>query len=508
MGFKIPEYLTNYLNTKDNAPTQFWVNNSQYYAGLAPYYIGYMNSTVRKCVAYANGIKDGGIQASIATNVGYAIKKTAVKLIKGDRVIFNGDDIACQFLDDIWVKKSKFNTFLEQAIDYTVSGGTCAIKINTDRQGRSSLGALRVDRYYATTDDNENVVDFVGFVNALSKQQSDGTSGQYWLVEHRYYKDGKPKVEYKVHTKSGTAGAEILPVITQEGIPFKILSDEMKDVIKRMGIKVNTPITLPFNSLGVWIMKNTATNSVIPGAPLGDPMLYSADDLLFSLDTVLSGSIIDVLNGESKILVPANFVRELKTTLRQIGMTQSEMRVEKWKDNDDTLMYISTERDKEFSPQSVQFEIRSNAYREMFELYLRQIVAHAGFAPTSIFPFLTDNSARTATEVTAEENLTRATIQAFHALNIPIINEAIEEILKLEGFKGKATIQLSDYIGNKIQRDANLRANYEAGALPQDMFIQKINNLNFKETNEYLKKIREEQKEKNVSMFNMGSDLE
>lgn len=506
MGFKIPEYLQQYLNTKDSAPLQFWVNNSQYYAGLAPYYIGYMNSTVRKCVAYANGIKDGGIQSSVSTNVGYAIKKTAVKLIKGDKIIFNGDDIACQFLDDIWSKKSKFNKVLEQAIDYTISGGTCAIKINTDRQGRSSIGALRVDRYYATTDDNENVIDFVGFVNILSRQKASGDSGQYWLVEHRYYKDGRPKVEYKVHTKSGTAGAEVLPVITQEGIPYKALPEEMKDVIKRMGVKVNTPITLPFSGLGVWLIKNTATNSVIPGAPLGDPMLYAADDLLFSLDTVLSGTIIDVLNGEGKILVPASFIREIKTTLEQKGVKQSDMRVEKWRDDDDTLMYISTEHDKDFPPQSVQFDIRSTAYKEMFELYLRQIVAHSGFAPTSVFPFLADNSARTATEVTAEENLTRATIQSFHSLNIPTINEALEEVLKIEGFKGRATIQLSDYIGNKIQRDANLRANYEAGALPQDTFIQKINGLNFKETNEYLEKIRAEQKEKDDLM--LGGDLE
>lgn len=508
MGFQIPQYLKEYLSTKNSSPTPFWVNTSQYYAGLSSYYINYMNYIVRKCMAYACGVKDGGTQNSIGTNVGYAIKQTAVKLIKGDRVIFNGDDIPCRFLDDIWSKKSRFNRFLEEAIDYTLSGGTCAIKLNVDAKGRSSLSATRIDRYYATTTDNGDVVDAIFFVTLISREKAGAESSQYWLVEHRYIKEGIPFVVYKVHMKSGTAGSDVLPVVDGKGIPRRSLGTSAQAVIDKMGIKLNEPMILPFkNGIGVWQMQRTATNSCVPGANLGDPLLFGVEDLLWAVDTVFSGSVIDVLNGEGKILVPKKFLVELKDQLGKAGLNVTERQAQHWGDNDDSLVYISVEHDKDFPPQSVQFEIRSTQYREMFEVYLRQIVAHSGFAPTSVFPFLADNSARTATEVTAEENLTRATIQAFHALNLPVIDEALEEVLYLEGFGGQATVQLSDYIGNKIQRDANLRANYEAGALPQETFVQKINGISAKETKEYCDKINAERKLREGMPFNGIEDI-
>lgn len=502
MGFKLPQYLNDYLNTKYSSPFHFWVNSSLYYAGLSSYYINYMNNVVRPCVAYASGVKDGSVQSCISANIGYSVKKTAVKLIKGDKVIFNGDNEACRFLDDIWSKKTRFAKFIGESIDFTASGGTAAVKLNVDRNGRSSLSAIRVDRYYATTSESGEVVEAIFFLNLLAKQQSEGQTSEFWLVEHRYLKGDIPFVVYKVHTKSGTAGADVLPNYRDAGIPKRSLSPEVQNVIERLGIKLNTPLILPFkNKIGVWQTQWTSSNSCIPGANMGDPMLYGSEDILWSIDTVFSGSVIDVLNGEGKILVPSKFLNEVKATLANAGISVSNIRTESWKENDDSLVYISTDHDKDFPPQSVQFNIRAESYKAMLDMYLHILVTNCGFTPTSVFPFLADNSAKTATEVNAEENLTRATIQDYHTLNLPVINEALEEVLRLEGFKGTATIQLSDYIGNKIQSDANLRANYESGALPQEVFVQKINNISVKETEEYCSKINQERKERQSLPF-------
>ena len=165
-----------------------------------------------------------------------------------------------------------------------------------------------------------------------------------------------------------------------------------------------------------------------------------------------------------------------------------------WKD-------MLTEHDKDFTPQSVQFEIRSAAFKEMFEVYIRQACVKCGFAPTSIFPFLQDNSPRTATEVRSEDNLTQATVQSVHRLIVPLMDRMIDEVLKFHGFGGQASVQLSDYIGNKLQYDQNLRENYAAGAMPLDVFVQKINGISKRETDEYVKKILEEQKAKQAQPF-------
>ena len=492
--FQMPEYLESYLNTRYNAPVNGWVNFSNYYANLSPYFINYMNTVIRQDVALATASSDG-IGSHLSMNVGYAIKKAAVQLIKGNSLIFNGDDKATAFLSDIWSKKTKFKRTIAEAVDYTVTGGTSALKTDIDGRGRTSLSSFRVDRYYANTDSRGNVIEALFLLNMLSSQKSENSLCQYWLVEHRFYKDGKPYVIFKVHTNGGVAGSEPLPLMFGAGLPKRALSSNLLRIVASMGIELNIPMELPFKEgLGVRLLVNTDTNSVVPGLNMGDPMLYGAEDLLWSLDTVFCGSVIDVLNGEGKVLAPKKFLTEVRELLNSHGFSVTDQRAEAWGENDDGLTYVSVEHDKDFPPMSVQFEIRAEKYVAVFEWYLREIVAHTGFSPTSIFPFLSDNSAKTATEVNAEENKTRATVESWHNTNLPEINNALEEVLYLEGFKGKATLQLSDYIGNKLQADQNLRENYRAGAVPRDVFVKKINGLTDKETDEYLAKIDEDQK--------------
>jgi len=108
---------------------------------------------------------------------------------------------------------------------------------------------------------------------------------------------------------------------------------------------------------------------------------------------------------------------------------------------------------------------------------------------------LQDASPKTAREVTAEENLTRASVQSAHRLILPELNRAIAEILYQHEITGKATLQLSDYIGNKLMRDENVRQNYASGLIPHETAVQVVNGLSLAETSEYMAKINAEQKE-------------
>ena len=172
---------------------------------------------------------------------------------------------------------------------------------------------------------------------------------------------------------------------------------------------------------------------------------------------------------------------------------------------DESFVYVMPsmfDKDK-MAPTPVQFEIRSTAYREMWELYQKEAAVRAGFSPTSIFPHLVpDNSAKTATEVTAEENLTRASVKQFHGLFLPVINRAIQEIARLEGLDDNVELKLSDYIGNKLQSDQNIRENFAAGLIPKEAAVQAINNLSAAETREYLEKLKNEQQESMEAAFN------
>lgn len=503
--FQLPKYLSDYLNTRLDAPTQSWVDFTHYYSQLNPYFIDYLNRTVKPCVALATASRDQ-LHRHLSMGIGYALKKAAVQLIKGDNLIFNGDDRATAFLSDIWSRKSHFERLIEVAVDNTLAGGTSALKTDVNVHGRVSLSSFRVDRFYATTDCFGDVCECILLANLLTAQKSEDGIGAYWLVEHRQFKNGEPIVTFKVHTNGGVAGTNVLPMIYGAGLAKKNLPATVLRTVNSLGIELNTPMKLPFKEgLGVRLLLNTATNATVPGLVMGDPLLYGAQDLLWSIDTVFCGSVIDVINGEGKILAPSRFINEVTKLLKDNGFKVNGQRADTWGENDDGVTYLMTERDKDFNPQPIQFNIRATEYTSMFECYLRQVTAHAGFSPTSIFPFLADNSARTATEVTSDDNKTRATVVSWHRLNLPTINDALEEVLYLEGFQGHAALQLTDYIGNKIQRDQNLRENYAAGALPQDIFVQKINGITDAETQEYIAKINaeadEREKKKQSSIF-------
>lgn len=506
MSFKMPEYLSRYLSsTKYRKPFENFVSNGTFYAQLDYQWMDYMQNVVRPCIAYSTAAVDGNINSLLSTSTGFSITKGATRLVVGDKIFFNGDDEACKFLSDIWSPSVNFNRFLNRAVNFMLGGGTSVIKANRDARGRNVLSVSRIDRTMVSTDENGEVTSAVFFISLLSKMKNTVES-TYWLVEERKYNDyGIPVIVYKVFCKAGTEKSPVLPDSSLKGIKYDRLPGAVQRELRKLGIsQTNEELPLPCrDGLGVWLMSRTATNSCIPDAPLGDPILYGALDLLWSIDVVFSGSLMDVMNGEGKILVPKQFLQDTLNRLQQqypgtdFQVTTTELKGY----HDESFVYVMPsmfDKDK-MSPTPVQFDIRADQYGKMWEMYERAACVRAGFSPTSIFPYLVpDNSAKTATEVTAEENLTRATIREIHGLITPVINRALREIMYQEGFSDDIQIQLSDYIGNKILYDENIRQNLQAQLIPHEIAVKEVNNLTETETAEYMEKIKADNKANSI----------
>lgn len=67
----------------------------------------------------------------------------------------------------------------------------------------------------------------------------------------------------------------------------------------------------------------------------------------------------------------------------------------------------------------------------------------------------------------------------------------IREVLWQEDFSDDVYVQLSDYIGNKLQYDQNVRDNVREGLLPKEEGIKRVNNLTEEEFISCLEKVRE-----------------
>ena len=520
MGFEMPKYLQNYLNAKGKVPLDGYINNSTYYTQVSYIWQNYMQTVVRPCIAVGSAISDG-IGAGLSAATGKAIVDGATRLCIGDRVFFEGDDEACDFLSDIWRGAVNFDAFLSRSQRYKFLAGSCVCKMNIDERGRSSLVAVRLDRTLPSFDECGNVTGCVFFLGLLTntKRNLDGVT-EYWLVEDRHYNEAGDKVvEYKVFRKDGVAGAPVLPSPYSAGVAYENLpANVRRELVAMMGRpRLNEEIPLPFrDGLGVWMLNRTATNSYAPDAPFGEPLLAGSLDLLWSIDVVFSGSLMDVINGEGKILVPKMFLQDTLSRLQQAhpGASFNVTTAELDGYGDETFVYVmpsGIDRDK-MMPTPVQFEIRAQQYTAMWEAYQKEAVVRSGFSPTSIFPHLTpDGSAKTATEVTAEENLTRASVRQSHSLDIPVYNKMLREVLHQEGLSDDVQIKLSDYIGNKMLFDQNVRENYAAGLTPLEVAVQQIHDLSQKETDDYVAKIRDAKKSEQEAFFNdkdyFGEDL-
>lgn len=510
MGFQIPQVLKSYLeNTKYRKPFESFVNNSTYYAQLNWQWISYMENVVRPCVAYAFGNVDGAYNSSLSTSTGMAILRGATRLITGEKSFFLGDDESCKFLSDVWAPATNFNLFKARAISFALACGTCVIKSNKDDRGRNVLSAFRLDRTLFSVNEEGEVTNAVFFIGLLSSLKNNENESTFWLVEERGYNESGDKIiTYKVFNRAGTVNSPTLPSPWEAGIEFDNLPEAVRSELRRMQVPdLNRPLPLnTYDGLGVWLMRRTAVNSCVPDAPFGDPLLYGCLDLLWSIDVVYSGSIVDVLNGEGKILVPKQFLQDTLNRLqkqypgKEFSVTTTELNGYQ----DESFVYIMPsgfDKDK-MAPTPVQFDIRADQYGRMLEIYERLATVRAGYSPTSIFPYLTpDSSAKTAREVTAEENLSRASVQETHNLILPVFDRALREVLQQEGFNPDVRLQLGDYIGNKIEFDQNIRENYMAKLIPQEEAVMLVNNLSVSETAEYMKKLDAEAEKQKQNGF-------
>lgn len=502
MGFNIPQYMKDYLSAAKSAkPFNTFVNSGNYYSKLNWQWTTYMQTIVRPCIGYAtNTWNTEYANNALSTATGMAILKGATRLIAGDKQFFVGNDESAKFLSDIWAPYINFSKFKERAVSFAEMAGFSFIKYNKDQMGRSSLSAIRCDRTTFTLNESGEVCNIICYLSTFTKTTNDGQNN-YWLVEERKYNAaGNPVIIYKVFVNGSTVNSPVLPPADGNGMRFENIPQHIAREIKAMGItKLNTEIPLPtYDGLGVWLLSTSGTNSCVPDAPFGDPLLYGCADILWSLDVVFSGSMIDVINGEGKIIVPKQFLQETLGKLQAQYPKQNFMvTTDEIKGyGDETFVYVmptNFDRDK-MSPTVVQFDIRADQYGKMLEMYERLAAVRAGFSPSSIFPYLTqDASVKTAQEVTAQENLTASSVRATHNVMLPVFNRALREVLKQEGFSPDIQLQLGDYIGNKLRFDENVRANFAARLIPQEEAVKVVNNLTDSETQEWMQKIKAEE---------------
>lgn len=430
--------------------TYTFVNNSAFYAMVPAYYRSYMQRFVRNWLWWYDGWvpyfhdQDKGL---LSTRLATSLVNRIVKKVVGSRLMFKNagkvKDIEGSNKSRVaisnWSEKQNFEKAVKRACKYSAAAGTSLVKLNKRADQELWAEAVRIDRFLPTVDAGTGKLrEIKCFLMTSIETTKDNYAQAYNLVERRYFGnytsvDGKtvqnvPLVEYTVYRTGGSVTqGEFTAAGKGEGerIPWKTLPQSVKDAVFSSYGKMffDVPTRLPFaNSLGCELINWTEGVSGIPQLPFGESVLATILPFLMEYDYWASAFSTDMYLGRGRVLTPIGVegAPDARGISPSFNSGLDSMMFKK-------IPYINPEDQK---PTPIQFELRSEEWQRIRNIIIESIAVHIGISPATIAAFLNDSSARTAREVSTEENETANYVSDTRAIIETPLN-AILELVRL-----------------------------------------------------------------------------
>ena len=447
----------------NNYYTYSFISRSSYYGMIASQYYSFMNRFVKNWLWWYDGYVPyfhNAEQGIPSTRIGTAIVNKLAKKVVGGRVMYKNAGIeesddktkhndALIFISTDWAKKSDFEEVVKKATKYAASAGTALIKLNKAENGELWAEALRFDSFLPSVDtrgDIKSIKCFLRlFTNLGVKEIRENTPFTgYYVVEYRHFADyekadgtiikNAPVVEYIIHRQSGSVvSGEYLSQGSAGEVPFADLPREMRSAIGKAysGIRFNKPYLLPFvDSLGCELVKWTDGVSGLPELPFGESALANIIAHLQSWDYYFASSNTDMYLGRGRILAPKTITnggkREYNSGLDSFLFTK-----------------VDTTDPESQKPIPIQFDLRSNSWNEIRNRLIQDIAINIGVNISTIASFLQDSTARTAREISTEENDTAEYVNDQRALLEKPLNKILKLITLYHGYADDVVIRWS-----------------------------------------------------------------
>lgn len=450
----------------NNYYTYSFISRASYYAMISPQYYSFMNRFVKNWLWWYDGYVPyfhNSEQGIPSTRIATALVNKISKKVVGGRVMYKnaGNEVytdengkvklnkALSFISTQWAKKTDFESVVKRAVKYAASAGTALIKLNKGSVGLWAE-ALRFDSFLpAVTSQGElsSVKCFLRFFTNLGvKELKENTSFQgYYVVEYRHFADyvkadgtilkDAPVVEYVIHRQNGTVvSGEYLSQGDSGKVPFNSLPTAMRKTIGKCypDVRFDTPVLLPFKeSLGCELVKWTDGVSGLPELPFGESVLSNIIAHLQAWDYYFAAANTDMYLGRGRIIAPKNITRAGKMTNYNSGL--------------DNFLFtkVETTDPESQKPIPIQFDLRSNDWNEIRNRLIQDIAVNIGVNISTIASFLQDSTARTAREISTEENDTAEYVNDQRAIIEKPINKILKLVTMYEGFIDDVVIRWS-----------------------------------------------------------------
>ena len=355
--------------------------------------------------------------------------------------------------------------------------GTSLIKANV-KQGDIWCEALRMDDFFFQTSysgDLESVTCLIKSYTDTSsslkqaqeiKKASDphydssvDLSSIYYLVESRYFKEQKetvqivdektgdikeiskkirvPFVKYSVHQYNGSiTNAQFWTPSLQTELEFRNIPQHIRRLIWRdySALPFDTEQRLPFdNSLGCVLLRYNNGDGSLPQQPFGQSILKCLIGYCMGFDLQYSYMIRDLYQGKGIVFVPKNLQTGIGNPNALSGLDESMY----------TSIPMLDDRSGKLPVDKVQFDLRVAEWASARNSIYESIATQLGISPSSIAGYLSDNTARTAKEVSTESSATDNYVEIQRGALTPYIDELLEIIGKFYGWQDKIGVRWS-----------------------------------------------------------------
>lgn len=468
------------------------VNDSAFLDLIPEPYLTYYTSFVRQCLQWSRGFVPMLHQKDFfSTGMGYTVCEIITRECLSGGFRLEAREDSTQAAMEEWQEKTHLANEIYRMFWHSTAGGN-ALMVITPVDGEAYVSSYPIDRCIFQINRRGDVT------NCLIFNRFTAGESAYYARERRRVLKGKGY--YKIELAKGTLTTS--PTFTSDSV--KDIPDEIRAQFEYTygHIKINTWYEMPngISGIGVYNIKNKAIAAAMSDMPgYSDSSLYTALDVLYSIDYNYTQAQVDMYKGKSIVLIPKQMASATINTGRvnvANGISFTEA-IQEPQLRDDFYTEVMTPSGEPIKPTFVQADLRGEAHKYIRDADLELLASKVGLSSSTLANHLTYNTSKTATEVRSEQDTTESTVNAKRELARAPLNQMLTDIAHFYGFKDSVEINFGRAGVNSSTENQELLQDYQAGTIPLRRYLKKRwADLSEEEIEAWAKEIEEEQANK------------